>query len=238
MDGGCAPLPEGDFPHDGVAALTARARGLWPFLTEGNARRLVRSYGTRLDRILGDARDPEALGESFGGELSAAEVRYLIRHEFAETADDVLWRRSKLGLRLDRQAVAALTQFMETGVGRAAPSDPVCRDCPEARLASYLLAVDQGTTSTCVSVRRIAGRGRIRTARVSADLSAARLVEHDPQGIWTTAVATARAAMASADVTAENVAAIGITNQRETTILWDRTTGKPIHNAIVCVTAA
>ena len=58
-------------------------------------------------------------------------------------------------------------------------------------------------------------------------------VEHDPQGIWTTAVATARAAMASADVTAENVAAIGITNQRETTILWDRATGKPIHNAIV-----
>ena len=58
-------------------------------------------------------------------------------------------------------------------------------------------------------------------------------VEHDPQGIWTTAVATARAAMASADVTAENVAAIGITNQRETTIVWDRATGKPIHNAIV-----
>ena len=78
----------------------------------------MRSYGTRLDRILGDARDPEALGESFGGELSAAEVRYLIRHEFAETADDVLWRGPRL--RLDRQAVAALTQFMETGVGRAA----------------------------------------------------------------------------------------------------------------------
>ena len=115
-----APLPGGDFPHDGVAALIARARGLWPFLTEANARRLVRAYGTRLDRILGDARDLGELGESFGGELSAAEVRYLIRHEFAETADDVLWRRSKLGLRLDRQAVAALTQFLETGGGRAA----------------------------------------------------------------------------------------------------------------------
>jgi len=115
-----APLPGGDFPHDGVAALTARARGLWPFLTEENARRLVRAYGTRLDRILGDARDPVALGEFFGDELSAAEVRYLVRHEFAETADDVLWRRSKLGLRLDRPAVAALTQFMETGGGRAA----------------------------------------------------------------------------------------------------------------------
>ena len=62
----------------------------------------------------------DELGERFGGELTAAEVRYLMRHEFAETADDVLWRRSKLGLRLDRQAVAALTQFMETGGGRAA----------------------------------------------------------------------------------------------------------------------
>jgi glycerol-3-phosphate dehydrogenase len=115
-----APLPGGDFPHDGVAALAARARGLWPFLTEGNAHRMVRAYGTRLDRILADARDPHELGERFGGELTAAEVRYLMRHEFAETADDVLWRRSKLGLRLDPQAVAALTQFMETGGGRAA----------------------------------------------------------------------------------------------------------------------
>jgi glycerol-3-phosphate dehydrogenase len=115
-----APLPGGDFPHDGVAALAARARGLWPFLTAANSHRLVRAYGTRLDRILADARDPHELGESFGGELTAAEVRYLMRHEFAETADDVLWRRSKLGLRLDRQAVAALTQFMETSGGRAA----------------------------------------------------------------------------------------------------------------------
>src|SRR5262249_33815237 len=58
-------------------------------------------------------------------------------------------------------------------------------------------------------------------------------VEHDPQGIWTTAVATARAAMASAGVPASEVAALGITNQRETTILWDRETGKAIHHAIV-----
>jgi glycerol-3-phosphate dehydrogenase len=115
-----APLPGGDFPHDGVDSLVARARGLWPFLTEPNARRMVRAYGTRLDRILGDARDVAALGERFGDELSAAEVRYLMRHEFAETADDVLWRRSKLGLRLDAGAAAALTRFMETGGGRAA----------------------------------------------------------------------------------------------------------------------
>jgi glycerol-3-phosphate dehydrogenase len=115
-----APLPGGDFPHDGIEALIARARGLWPFLTEPNARRMVRAYGTRLDRILGEARRLDELGERFGDELTAAEVRYLMRHEFAESADDVLWRRSKLGLRMGAEAVAALTRFMENGGGRAA----------------------------------------------------------------------------------------------------------------------
>jgi glycerol-3-phosphate dehydrogenase len=115
-----APLPGGDFPHDGVAALATRARGLWPFLTAGNAQRLVRAYGTRLDRVLGEARDLHALGERFGEELTAAEVRYLIRHEFAETADDVLWRRSKLGLRVGAEDAARLGRFMEASVNRAA----------------------------------------------------------------------------------------------------------------------
>jgi glycerol-3-phosphate dehydrogenase len=115
-----AALPGGEFPYDGVEALTARARGLWPFLTEPNARRMVRAYGTRLDRILADARRLDNLGEWFGDELSAAEVRYLMRHEFAETADDVLWRRSKLGLRVGAEAETALTRFMEACAGRAA----------------------------------------------------------------------------------------------------------------------
>jgi glycerol-3-phosphate dehydrogenase len=115
-----AALPGGEFPHDGVEALTARARGLWPFLTEANARRLVRAYGTRVDRIVADARKAEDLGEWFGDELSATEVRYLMRHEFAETADDVLWRRSKLGLRVGAEAEAALTRFMEASASRAA----------------------------------------------------------------------------------------------------------------------
>ena len=115
-----APLPGGEFPYDGVEALTARARGLWPFLTEPNARRMVRAYGTRLDRILGDARGLDSLGERFGEELTAAEVRYLMRHEFAETADDVLWRRSKLGLRVGAETETALTRFMEACASRTA----------------------------------------------------------------------------------------------------------------------
>jgi glycerol-3-phosphate dehydrogenase len=114
------PLPGGDFPHDGIAALATRARGLWPFLTAANAHRLVRAYGTRLDRVLGEARDLHALGERFGEELTAAEVRYVMRHEFAETADDVLWRRSKLGLRVGAGDAARLSRFMEASASRAA----------------------------------------------------------------------------------------------------------------------
>ena len=106
-----AALPGGDFPWDGVDALVARARGLWPFLTDGHARRLVHAYGTRLDRMLGDARSLDDLGEGFGADLTA-EVRYLMRHEWAETAEDVLWRRSKLGLKTTPAQAAALARFM------------------------------------------------------------------------------------------------------------------------------
>ena len=115
-----APLPGGDFPHNGITALVARARGLWPFLDVASAHRLVRAYGTRLDRVVGEARDLHALGERFGEELTATEVRYLMRHEFAETADDVLWRRSKLGLRVGAEDAARLGRFMEASANRAA----------------------------------------------------------------------------------------------------------------------
>ena len=118
-----APLPGGDFPWDGIDALVARARGLWPFLSEANARRMVRAYGTRLDRILSGARHLDDLGPRFGDELTAAEVRYLMRHEFAETADDVLARRSKLYLRLNAEQAASLAGFMESHDGRVAAAE-------------------------------------------------------------------------------------------------------------------
>ena len=71
----------------------------------------------------GGAKRATDLGESFGDELTAAEVRYLIRHEFAETADDVLSRRSKLYLRVGADAAAALARFMENGDGRVAAAE-------------------------------------------------------------------------------------------------------------------
>jgi glycerol-3-phosphate dehydrogenase len=108
-----APLPGGDFPWDGVAALAARARGLYPFLDEAAAHRLVRAYGTRIERVLGAARAWSDLGPRFGADLSATEVRHLMRHEWAETADDILWRRTKLGLRLTADEQAALARFID-----------------------------------------------------------------------------------------------------------------------------
>jgi glycerol kinase len=101
-------------------------------------------------------------------------------------------------------------------------------------LADYLLAIDQGTTST----RAIVFDAALKPVS-SAQQEFSQIypgpgqVEHDPEEIWTTTVATVRDAMAGAGVEARNVAAIGITNQRETTVIWDRESGRPIHNAIV-----
>jgi glycerol-3-phosphate dehydrogenase len=106
-----APLPGGDMLWDGVEAHVARALRTWPFLDEGEARRLVGAYGTRLDRVLGAAGSRDDLGPWFG-ELSATEVRHLMANEWARTADDVLWRRTKLGLRLNASEKEKLAVFM------------------------------------------------------------------------------------------------------------------------------
>jgi glycerol kinase len=101
-------------------------------------------------------------------------------------------------------------------------------------LADYLLAIDQGTTST----RAILFDAAL-TPVASAQQEIAQiypgpgLVEHDPEEIWATTVTTVRDAIAKAGATAREIAAIGITNQRETVVVWDRVTGRPIHNAIV-----
>jgi glycerol-3-phosphate dehydrogenase len=105
-------LPGGDFPHDGVAALTERLRAQYPFLTPYWAGRLVRAYGTEALALLGAAATAEDLGRDFGATLTEAEVRWLIAREYAATAEDVVWRRSKLGLRMTAQQIDALDRFM------------------------------------------------------------------------------------------------------------------------------
>jgi glycerol-3-phosphate dehydrogenase len=109
-----AALPGGDFAWTRFDDEVEAARERWRFLDEAQARRLVAAYGTRLAAILGDAKDRADLGPAFGPELTAAEVRYLMAKEWARFPDDILWRRSKLGLTMpppDREALAA---FMAT----------------------------------------------------------------------------------------------------------------------------
>jgi glycerol-3-phosphate dehydrogenase len=117
-----APMPGGDFPVDGVPALVADLRARFPFLDAPWALRLARAYGTEAAAVLGHARTAEDLGERFGWNLTEAEVRWLMDREWAVGADDVLWRRSKLGLRLTAAETARLGDFMErAGASRQAP---------------------------------------------------------------------------------------------------------------------
>jgi glycerol kinase len=99
---------------------------------------------------------------------------------------------------------------------------------------THILAIDQGTTSS----RAIVFRGDCSIAAVAQQefpqhFPQSGWVEHDPEDIWRTVLATCRDAIARAGLTARDIAAIGIANQRETTLVWDRVAGKPIHNAIV-----
>jgi glycerol kinase len=98
----------------------------------------------------------------------------------------------------------------------------------------YLIAIDQGTTSTRAIVFD-AALAPVASAQqeLRQIYPAPGLVEHDPEEIWSATLATVRAAMARAGAEARDIAALGITNQRETTIIWDRATNRPIHNAIV-----
>jgi glycerol-3-phosphate dehydrogenase len=99
------PLPGGDFPMQGFAALVAELQFDYPFLADATVTRLARAYGTRARRLLRDARCAEDLGRVYGADLTEAELRYLRDHEWAASAADVLWRRSKLGLRLSEAQV-------------------------------------------------------------------------------------------------------------------------------------
>jgi glycerol kinase len=99
---------------------------------------------------------------------------------------------------------------------------------------TFLLAIDQGTTSTRAMLFDAAlGAVAMAQQELTQIYPGSGLVEHDPEEIWTTTLATVRQAMAQAGAETEDIAAIGITNQRETTLVWDRASGKPIHNAIV-----
>lgn len=105
-------LPGGEFPPTGFDAVVDDMIARWPFLTKAHARRLARAYGLRCAAFLGDAQSMADLGPCFAGDLTGAELRYLVEHEWAQTADDVLWRRSKLGLKASAADRLAIDEFI------------------------------------------------------------------------------------------------------------------------------
>jgi glycerol-3-phosphate dehydrogenase len=107
-----APLPGGDFAWDRFDNEVDDVRERWRFLGEDQAGRLVAAYGSNAKAILGDARERGDLGPAFGPELTGAEVRYLMSKEWARFPDDILWRRTKLGLTMQASDRDALAAFM------------------------------------------------------------------------------------------------------------------------------
>jgi glycerol-3-phosphate dehydrogenase len=111
-----AALPGGDFATDGFDALVADLAARHPFLAAEQARRLTRAYGTDARKMLDGATNAADLGQDFGAGLTEAELCYLARQEWARTGDDVLWRRSKLGLQLTEAQHGAVAAAMRDGV--------------------------------------------------------------------------------------------------------------------------
>jgi len=109
---GKSPLPGGDLDVSALPALTAELRRNYPFLTEEHAGRLAHAYGTRASKWLGNAKSLADLGQSFGATLTASEIKYLMAAEWALTADDIVWRRSKLGLHLSAEEIAAIDAWI------------------------------------------------------------------------------------------------------------------------------
>jgi glycerol-3-phosphate dehydrogenase len=107
-----APLPGGDFPVDGLDAEVAKLTALCPSCNQRRARRLARAYGTRASKIVAGIRTAADWGREFGGDLTEREVRYLMESEWAQTAEDILWRRSRIGLVASPAELSALDEWM------------------------------------------------------------------------------------------------------------------------------
>jgi glycerol-3-phosphate dehydrogenase len=118
-----AALPGGDIDVSAIPALTAELVRHYPFLNAAHANRLAHAYGTRAAKWLGTAKSPADLGQSFGATLTEREVRYLMASEWALTAEDIVWRRSKLGLRMSPAEIAALDDWISAH--RASLANPL-----------------------------------------------------------------------------------------------------------------
>ncbi len=116
-----APLPGGDLKGGDFEQFLQTLRDKYPWLDIGTASRLARGYGTRAEVILGKSQSASDLGTDFGGGLTQAEIDYLMTQEFARTAEDILWRRSKLGLHLSPDECARVSLYVDDRVRGKAP---------------------------------------------------------------------------------------------------------------------
>jgi glycerol-3-phosphate dehydrogenase len=105
-------LPGGVLAGGSTETAAAALRSAYPWLDPITADRLIRRYGSEAAAMLGEAGRAQDLGEAFGAGLTAREVDWLRREEWAESADDILWRRTKLGLRLDAADRARLEDYL------------------------------------------------------------------------------------------------------------------------------
>jgi glycerol-3-phosphate dehydrogenase len=111
-----APLPGGQFNHGDVSTKIAALQSRYSFLKPQNIVRMFKAYGTDVEAILGDARFGGDVGRMIGV-LSEREIEHLRNQEWAVTADDILWRRSKLGLHMKKDDQRALREYMESKTG-------------------------------------------------------------------------------------------------------------------------
>lgn len=119
-----APLPGGDIPDADFIAFLEQLRGAYPWLPRGLLLHYARLHGARTRQVIGEASSMEGLGQHFGANLYEAEVRYLVSHEWAMHADDVLARRTKQGLHMSVQEKVTFTQWFNAEfAGQLAPAD-------------------------------------------------------------------------------------------------------------------
>ena len=109
-------LPGGDFAVVDYDLLVSKLQLEFPFLDKALAQRLTRSYGTKAWVMMDGASKVEDMGWNFGGSLTEREVRYLIQHEWAENAEDIVWRRTKLGIRLSDQETKELDNWLQQNI--------------------------------------------------------------------------------------------------------------------------
>jgi glycerol-3-phosphate dehydrogenase len=109
-----SPLPGGDIPDADFGRYASAMHKKFPWIPHAQLYRYVQNYGTLANAIIGNATDLKGLGKHFGDDVYECELRYLVDHEWARTADDILWRRSKLGLHLSDETRNAIVQWFKS----------------------------------------------------------------------------------------------------------------------------